>query len=194
MVDAVVRLFVEDRAHDEFVRALVERVAKEERRSVSVHTATARGGHSYVWSELKLFLKVVGQTPDLLVVAIDCNCNSLTAVQSRVTRLIDSARFPRCAYALPDPHIERWYLSDPEALYRSLCAEATLDAKKCERDRYKQQLVDAIQEAGKIVTLGGAEFAREIVEAMDFYRAGRNESSLRHFVRSLRGHMRVPRQ
>lgn len=54
--------------------------------------------------------------------------------------------------------------------------------KKCERHRYKTVLARAIVEAGHPPTLGGIEFAREIVEAMDLYRAGRAEASLKHFV------------
>ncbi len=35
--------------------------------------------------------------------------------------------------------------------------------------------------------VGGAEFAEEIVAEMDFYRAGKNEPSLRHFLETTRG-------
>ena len=41
------------------------------------------------------------------------------------------------------------------------------------------------------MTLGGAEFAEEIITAADLFRAGKNEPSLKHFVDELRGLMRT---
>ena len=41
----VVDLFVEDRAHEMFVGALVERIAREERVALRAQARSARGGH-----------------------------------------------------------------------------------------------------------------------------------------------------
>jgi hypothetical protein len=41
------------------------------------------------------------------------------------------------------------------------------------------------------VTLGGIEFAEEIVECMDLYRAGKDEPSLKHFIDELRSALRT---
>ena len=37
-------------------------------------------------------------------------------------------------------------------------------------------------EAGYPPTLGGIEFAREIVQVMDLFRAGKADRSLKHFI------------
>ena len=61
-----------------------------------------------------------------------------------------------------------------------------LGQRKCERDRYKRILARTIREAGYPTVLGGLEFAEEIVAAMDLYRAGKREKSLKHFVDAAR--------
>ena len=86
----------------------------------------------------------------------------------------------------PDPHIERWFLADPTSLKDALGMHVTLSTRKCERSLYKTRLVEALTAAGQVLTLGGIEFATEIVDAVDLYRAGKNEPSLKHFIEGLR--------
>lgn len=62
--------------------------------------------------------------------------------------------------------------------------------KKCARGHYKQILTTAIREAGHPTTLGGVDFAFELIEGMDLYRAGRNDSSLKAFLDHLRAMLR----
>ena len=62
--------------------------------------------------------------------------------------------------------------------------------KKCARGHYKQVLTSAIRQADHPVTLGGVDFAFELVEGMDLYRAGRNDSSLKAFLDDLRARLR----
>jgi hypothetical protein len=47
-------------------------------------------------------------------------------------------------------------------------------------------LVKVIRDAGQIPTLGGIEFAQELVAAMDLYRAAKNDRSLALFVEDMR--------
>ena len=49
----------------------------------------------------------------------------------------------------------------------------------------------AVREAGHPPTLGGLEFAQELVGAMDLYRASKNDHSLGAFVNDLRGKLRL---
>lgn len=190
----VVDLFVEDRAHEEFIRAMVERLAAEERRGVTVRVRSARGGHGRALTELGLYqrgVRVGGMTaPDLLVVAIDANCKRLAQARKEIEAQIDSALKDRTIIACPDPHIERWYLADPESFARVVGVRPTVGRKKCERDRYKAILSRAIVEAGHPPTLGGIEFAREIVESMDAYRGGKTERTLRDFMQDARNAIR----
>jgi hypothetical protein len=61
----------------------------------------------------------------------------------------------------------------------------SLKQQKCERDYYKNLLSQAVVNAGHPATLGGIEFARELVDGMSYYRAGRADSSLKHFIEKL---------
>jgi len=58
-------------------------------------------------------------------------------------------------------------------------------------DEWKWELEAALERAGEIVTAGGAEFAEDIVEVMDLYRAGRVERSLRSFADELRAALKL---
>jgi hypothetical protein len=184
----VMDLFVEDRAHEEFLRALLYRLAREENKSVMVHIRSARGGHGRALMELSLYqqsiLKSSGDLPmpDMLVIAIDANCQRFNATVRAITARLETPFRERAIVACPDPHIERWYLADPASFVTTVGIMPKVGRKKCERHRYKTILARAIVEAGHPPTLGGIEFAREIVEAMDLYRAGRAEASLKHFV------------
>jgi len=89
-------IFVEDRAHEAFLRPLVERLAREEAKELQVRIRSARVGHGRALAELSLYqqtaLKGGGDLtiPDLLVIGIDGNCDSFQAarkkVQAKLTR------------------------------------------------------------------------------------------------------------
>jgi hypothetical protein len=194
----VVDMFAEDRAHEELLRALVTRIAHDEGVAVHVRVRNALGGHGRVLQEYRLYqrslLAGVGSgLPDICVVAIDANCRAYTAA----TKEIAAATLPelqsRAALACPDPHIERWYLADPVSFHRVIGITPRVEQAKCERNRYKHILARAVVSGGFPPTLGGIEFAVELVEAMDLYRAGRNEPSLRHFIGDLRAKLRAVR-
>ncbi len=180
-----VAIFCEDVAHERLLEALLRRLAREAARAVTIRTAAARGGHGRAIEELRAFQKA-GPGADLVVVGIDANCTGWNQARGRVASEVDPIRFPRRAIACPDPHVERWYLADPESLKQTLGVRVTSTKRKCARDFYKRRLVEALAKAGHPVTLGGAEFASEIVEAMHFYRAGKNEPSLKHFLDAAR--------
>ncbi len=189
-----IHLFAEDLAHERLLSALLGRIAEEEGVEILIATGNARGGHGRALTELKTHQRAIlaGETmPDLLVVAIDANCDRWTKMRDSILDLIDDRAFPAHVLAVPDPHVERWYIADPPALQTALEATVPLTRRKCDRDEYKKVLVTALRAAGHPVTLGGAEFAEEIVAAADLFRAGKNEPSLKHFVDELRGVMRT---
>jgi hypothetical protein len=192
----VIDLFVEDRAHEEWLRPLMERLAREENRQVRIRVRSARGGHGRVIQELKTYQRAlktgrVGLIPDLLVAAIDGNCSSFTDAQNRVQGVLQPLFADRTIKVTPDPHIERWFLADPETFHQVVGITPRFDVNKCERDYYKNVLAKAVTDAGHPATLGGIEFARELVEALDWYRAGKSDSSLKHFLDELRGRLRT---
>lgn len=181
-------LFVEDRAHEEFLKALLQRISKQEGRAVALQVRAARGGHGRAMAELKLYQHSVLKAPeafrmpDLLCVAIDANCQRFARARKDIEANLETSFQARTVVACPDPHIERWYLADPDAVERAIGLKPKLGRKKCKRDFYKAALARAVRDAGHPATLGGIEFAREIVEAMDFFRAGRVDRSLKHFL------------
>jgi hypothetical protein len=184
----LIDLFVEDRAHEEFLKALLERLAYEKRKGINIRIRSARGGHGRALKEFSLYqasvLKgFVGMTmPDLLVIAIDTNCKPLHKAKREIESIIHVNYKDRVILACPDPHIERWYVADPDSLKGIIGVRPVVGRKKCKRDYYKTVLSKALISAGYPTTLGGIEFAREIVQAMDLYRAAKTERSLKLFL------------
>ena len=192
----VVDLFVEDRAHEELLNPLLTRVAREEQIEVWPRVRSSRGGHARAIAEFKLYQLFVVQsalsnTPaDIVVVAIDGNCSTFAKARKDIQDATDSTLRDRLVVACPDPHIERWYVADPQSFETIVGHRPRVGRKKCARDHYKQVLTNAIQRAGHPVMLGGVEFASELVEGMDLYRAGKNDSSLKAFIDDLRVKLR----
>lgn len=188
-------LFVEDRAHEEFLKPLVMRIAGEEGVKISIHIRSARGGHGRAVSEFKLYQQLVekrvsGIDPDLLIVAIDGNCTTFVKKRSEILNVATQSLSTRLIIACPDPHVERWYLADPDSFHDVIGYRPILGKKKCARHYYKDQLTSAIRSAGHTSLLGGIEFAPELVAEMNLYRAGKNEPSLGALIDELRGRFR----
>src|SRR5438270_4270531 len=143
-------LFAEDRGHEEFLRPLIERLAAEQGKPVRVQVRSARGGHGRVLAELSLYqksvLKGIGglALPDLLVVAIDGNCNSFQEARKQIQdHLMDEFR-NRAIIACPDPHVERWYMADLEAFQEVVGITPKLGKQKCKQDWYKDLLAQSV--------------------------------------------------
>lgn len=191
----VVDIFVEDRAHEELLKPLLTRIAREEHIEVWPRVRSARGGHGRAIAEFKLYQRVVQSTlsntsADLVVVAIDGNCSTFAAARRRIQDDTDPTLRDRLVIACPDPHIERWYVADPQSFETIVGHRPRVGRKKCVRDHYKQVLANAIQRAGHPAMLGGIEFASELVEGMNLYRAGKSDSSLKAFLDDLRAKLR----
>ncbi len=184
----VLDLFVEDRAHEEFLKAMLNRIAQKEGKAVIVRVRSARGGHGRVLTELSVYQKSVLKAPsemkmpDLLFIAIDANCKRLNKARKEIQAKIETPFNDRAIIACPYPHIERWYLADPDTFFKVVGVRPKVGKRKCDRNRYKMILSKAIKDAGHPPTLGGVEFARELVDAMDLYRAGKAENSLKLFL------------
>ena len=181
-------LFAEDRAHEEFLKAMLHRIARQESKTLALHVRSARGGHGRALDELALYQQSVlrlpetFRVPDLLCIAIDADCQRFAGMRKQIEAKLRPPFADRAVIACPDPHIERWYLADPDSFQQAIGGRPELGRKKCERGFYKAALAKAVRDGGHPPTLGGIEFAREIVEAMDFFRAGKAEGSLKHFL------------
>lgn len=192
MPDRSVDVFVEDRAHEAVVGALVRRVARDAGQSVRIAFRSARGGHPRALDELNLYQRSVLSgdpnlhVPDVLVVGIDANCSRHTAARREIEGRLQLQFRDFAAIACPDPHVERWLLLDGAAFKQVVGVDPRLPRRrKCERDEYKRLLARAVASAGHPAPLGGIEFAPEIVDEMDLYRAGRDDRSLKAFLDSL---------
>ena len=192
-----VDIFVEDRAHEAFLVPMLRRIAQEENVEVTPRVRSGRGGHGRAVTELKLYQDLVqkdaaGTTrPDLLIAGIDGNCSTFANAKKAIEGATHDPFSDRLVVACPDPHVERWYLADPESFKEVVGHWLTIAKKKCARDYYKDTLAKVVRKAGHPATLGGIEFAQEPVERMDLYRAGKNERSLKSFVDDLRARLRA---
>jgi hypothetical protein len=192
--------FLEDLAHEVFLRAIVERTAAEYTFGeqpmnlfLEHDPRNVTGGHGKALAELNVFLHDIRKgwvRPfDLLVVAIDGNCHSYTGRRKEIDSIVKKQQYLRpLARAVPDPHVERWYLADNAALQRVLDqpVSSVVPRYKCERDLYKNLLVQVFRETGFDVRMGGTEYGRDIVQALDFYTLNKADRAFGHFVDELK--------
>ncbi len=187
-----VALFAEDRAHQIVVGGLLRRIAEAQGTPVRITTRTATGGFGTVKTNLTRYIQDLGRDlqprPDLIVVATDANCRG---ARQRIEDLGRQEVSSPLVHAIPDPHIERWLLLDGAAFKSVFGKGCNAPDQKCERNRYKQLLAEAIRGAGRAAPLGGIEYARDLVEALDLKRARRADASLARFAdeaeKALRG-------
>lgn len=178
-----IALFVEDFAHQEVIGALVQRLADESCIDVQFNWRSAVRGHGRVVRELRDYLRDLrGQgspLPDLIIVATDANCRGLNERKKEMDQTTTPAPM---ILAIPDPHIERWLLLDSAAFKTAVGRGCDAPDRKCDRDLYKRRLAAAIHAAGIMPSLGGIEFAEDIVQSMDINRAKRADRSFQRFV------------
>lgn len=195
----VVDLFVEDVAHEVFVGALVDRIAREEQIQARVQARSARGGHPRAMAEFRTYQMLAergafaDRVPDLVVVVIDGNCSPARKKREEIRKATRPRLLDRLVTGGPNPHVERWFLADPDSFHTVVGHRPVVGREKCERAHYKRILAEAIRQGSQPATLGGVEFAAELVDAMNLYRAGRSDSSLKVFVDELRGRFREAR-
>lgn len=167
---------------------MIARCAQEEGARVTLNVPTARFGIPRLRAELGAFqsvLKRAAGAPDVLVVMIDANDAGVAARRKEVDAIVDPAVVPTHVCAIPDPYVERWLLADPTSFAQTFGQAPEVGRVRTRKD-WKRRLVEALEASGQIVTQGGAEFADEIVSAMDLYRAGQAVPSLDAFVSDLR--------
>jgi len=112
--------FLEDTAQEAFIRAMVERLIQDEGKNVQdydLRVLNSRGGGSI--RAYKDFLIQVKKRKyldaDVLIVGSDGNCNGFVKRKQQLLDASKSIPYPVVISAVPDPHIERWYLLDGQA-------------------------------------------------------------------------------
>ena len=188
-----IALFVEDDAHRQIIGPLVNRIAKDHTATVRLNWRSAVRGHGKVVQELRAYLRdLVHQGapwPDVIVVATDANCDGLNDRVREIGQYSGEARAP-VVLAIPDPHVERWLLLDGAAFRAAVGRGCDAPDHKCDRNRYKKRLIEAVRDAGVTPILGGLEYAEDIVRKMNIDRATRADKSFARFANDLRAALR----
>lgn len=181
-------LFAEDYAHETFISALIKKLANENGIKLEFIARSARGGHGKAVSEFASYLKTLPYEreglPDLVIVAIDANCKSYLECKTEIEKINQQYNYLTIC-AIPEPHIERWLLIDSSAFKAVLGQGCTAPDQKCEKDRYKKLLYEAVAATGITPLLGGIEYAQDIVNNMNIQRAMNADISFRKFIADL---------
>ncbi len=193
--------FLEDCAQEGFIKALVNRTAQDMEipiNSITHDIRSARGG-STVIQEFNKFMKDMTQIRssevDLLIVAIDGNCKGYRGRIRQLEKNVDQSHpiKDKIVWAIPDPHIEHWYLMDQRAFKNGVGINKSpeMPPYKCKKDYYKNLLRQALVEADISSLLGGAEYAEDIVNNMKSLDSlfSRN-AGFQNFIEDLRNHFR----
>lgn len=184
-----VSMFVEDVGHRELLSVLVMRVAAELKVPLHVEVRNASRGHGAVIHELRMFCRDVKRGGirgmDALLVASDANSQGPRARRRALEDEASALGLP-VIYAVPDPHIERWMLLDSAAFKTVFGKGCDAPDRRCEKQRYKQLLRQAIRDAGHSAPLGGIEYAEDLVAVMDLERVATLDDSFGAFLRDLK--------
>lgn len=190
-----IAVFGEDIAHQNVITALLKRLSDQSQVSIGVKVLSSRGGIMRVHFEFERLLQDLQKgrlsSPDLVVVATDSNCKGYLERRRELERV--SERFEvlqnSIAYAIPDPHIERWLLADPGAFAKTFGRGCNpLPNVKCRKDDYKQLLIKEVESASGVrPPLGGVEYSEEIVQNLNLAHVEKQEPSFEKLLKDLKG-------
>lgn len=189
--------YLEDVAQEVFICALVKRLIGDEGKITADYefrVLSARGGGSI--QAYKSFIKQAKRhknlSADVLIVGSDANCNGFVKRRAQLDEAAKGMPYPLVITAVPDPHIEKWYLLDSQALAiaAGVPIQAVSPAVKCDKNRYKNLLKKAFADQGLFPPLGGVEYGSLVAQTMDLYVAGRADHSFRDFVDQVRAWLR----
>lgn len=192
-----INLFVEDVAHEDFLTALIQRLADAYNIEINIKASSVRGGHGKVITELKQYLRDLqhykDDLPDLIIVGTDSNCKGVSERETEINQ-VTSDLADLVISMVPEPHIERWLLLDSEAFKTVFGKGCPVPDQKCERGRYKGLLLNAIYEATTVPPLDGIERVEELVYAMNFQRVEQSDRSIHRFLTALQRQFRIWQQ
>lgn len=185
----IIAYFLEDAGQEAIIPPLAKRLIREAGKlaeDFDHRTLSARGGGSI--SSYKRFLADANRRmhlpADLLIVGSDGNCKGFATRRDEIKAVAANPPYPIVVTAVPDPHVERWYLLDPSALAKAagISKMPALPAHKCEKDYYKQLLRSAFTHSPIIPLLGGTEYGALVADKMDLYAASKADHGLAEFV------------
>ena len=189
-----ISLFAEDEAHEDFLTTLAQRFAETYRVEIEMTTYSVSGGYGRVISELKQYHRDLQShqeaLPHLILVGTDGNCKKPPEREQEIRQAI-SGFTDFVISAIPEPHIERWLLLDAEAFKTVFGKGCPAPDKKCERERYKRLLLNAILQAGSEPSLTNFGYVADIVNAMNFQRMARRNDSLGRLLKALQNQFEI---
>lgn len=190
-----ISLFVEDQAHELFILTLTQRLADMHQVKINLTLYNVRGGRGKVLRALKKYQRDLQDNredlPDLIIVGIDGNCKKPPEREKEIN-LVISADFAHLVIsAIPDPHIERWLLLDSAAFRTVFGRGCQTPDQKCERDRYKRLLLNAIHEAGIDASSTDIEYMADLVREMNLQRMEQTDSSIGRLLEALQRRFRT---
>ena len=193
-----INLFVEDQAHEDFLIALTQRLAGEYSVKINIKAYSVRGGHGRVIRELKQYQRNLQRArehlPDLIIVGTDGNCKKPPAREREINLVISDDFAHLVISAIPDLHIERWLLLDSAAFRKVFGKGCPTPDQKCERDRYKRLLLNAIYEAGIDPSSADFEYMADLVSEMSLQRMEQTDSSIGRLLEALQRRFRIWQQ
>ncbi len=188
-----VAFFLEDSAQEAIIPPLFSRIAEEEGllpADLEFQVLYARGGASL--EAFRAFLQDARDQPylraDLLVVGSDANCKGFTARRDTVSAVAAKSPFQEFVTAIPDPHVERWFMLDLHALSDAAGVSLSIPtpAYKCDKNRYKTLLRQAFRGTEVTPPFGGIEFGPIVAKTMDLYQAAKQDHGLADYVEKAR--------
>lgn len=194
-------VFVEDAAHESFIAALVRRVASELGVEIEIEVRNALGGRGSVLTSLRKYVRDLARGregfAELLVVAIDGNCQGSQAIRREIRGIVEREAYAgKLVCAVPNPHVELWYLADGTAVHAVINVpgpQAGLPEHKCEKGRYKTLLRKAFCDGGIDPPAGGSEYGQDIANKLDLPRARATDRTLDEFADDLGAAIRSSR-
>ena len=183
-----IALFCEDFGHETVIKAMILKLAPKG--SVQVLPLSSRHGKGHALTELGNYLRDVERRqtfkPDAIVAAIDANCKGYNDKRSEIdAKRPDGLKNIPFVHAIPNPHVERWLLVDSYAFKQVFGKGCAAPDQKCEKNRYKFILREAIKNAGCTPLVGGIEYAEEIVKNMDMHSIKTRDDSLKRFIEEM---------
>ena len=193
-----ISLFVEDQAHQDFLTILTQRLADEHNVKINIKAYSVRGGHGRVIKELRQYQRNLQRhrenLPDLIIVGTDGNCQKPPAREMEINQVISDDFAHLVISAIPDPHIERWLLLDSAAFRKVFGKGCPTPDQKCERDRYKRFLLNAIYEAGIDPSSSDLEYMADLVREMNLQRMEQTDSSIGRLLTALQRKFKIWQQ
>ena len=185
----IIAYFLEDAGQEAIIPPLVKRLIREAGKpaeNFDHRTLNARGGGSI--PSYKRFLADANRRrhlpADLLIVGSEGNCQGFAARRNEIIAVAANPPYPIVVTAVPDPHVERWYLLDPSAFSRvaGIPKMPALPTHKCDKNYYKKLLRSAFDNSPIIPPLGGTEYGPLVADEMNLYAASKADHGLAEFI------------